>query len=43
MQKLQIQKSYIPLIRKTKDEFQWMAYVKSKLKESRGYEKHKNN
>lgn len=35
-----IQKAHIPEVKKTKDALQWIGYINSKLKESRGLEKH---
>jgi len=32
---IQVHSSYIPLIRKTKNVYQWMDYIKNKLKESK--------
>ena len=39
---IKIRSSYIPLKRKT-NVYQWQFYIKSKLRELRGYEKHKGN
>lgn len=38
-----IQKAHIPEVKKTKDHLQWIGYINSKLKESRGLEKHKKS
>ena len=38
---MNIKTAYIPKKRKTKNVLQWMGYIDSKLKESRGFDKHK--
>jgi hypothetical protein len=37
-----IQSAYVPKTRKTDNSNQWSGYLSSKLKELRGYDKHKN-
>lgn len=38
-----VQSAYIPEKRKTETPNQWIGYLNSKLKELRGFEKHKDN
>lgn len=40
---IRVQSVYFPEKYKTKNEFQWMGYIKSKLKELRGLDKHRLN
>ena len=38
---IQVRSSYVPLKRKTNNFWQWTMYIESKLREVRGYDKHK--
>jgi len=37
-----VSSSYVPVKRKTKNSLQWKAFIESKLKESRGFNKHES-